>query len=226
MTSVRLAPGDQHVLSAHYFDIVIWRIVTDEDQTRIQYQNRILNDKSNLYFDTSPLFLATCRQTRLDRNFSVYGLEDILSEHPKYSKQELTPPSDGFVNAVSIKDDIIAAVSSFSILTLWRTDSEGSEIDFKLFMTFRYLGMKGSRGSSCSIAQDEDWIFCCNSDNAGSEELVIFDKRKAIQDGGGQSDDKSLILRREQGIKDCLPQQQGSKVFLLTQNYSLVAWNL
>ena len=116
---------------------------------------------------------------------------------------------------------MLSAVSSFSILTLWRTEGEGPEMEFELFMTFRYLGMKSIM--SCHITQDDDFIFCCNF---GDEELIVFDKRKAILDGGGHSDDNTLILRREKGFRKCLLPSRGSKVYLLTYDDSFVTWDL
>ena len=221
--SLRLVPGEQHVLSAHHEgDLVIWRIVKTTQQTEIQYQNRIVNTKATIYFDLSSLFLTTCRYRKFDRYLKVYDLKDLLSHHPKHDKkQELAPPSNGFVNSVSIKDKILTAVSSFSIITLWRTEGEGPDMEFELFLTFRYLGMKSI--SNCRISQDEDWIFCCN---AGDEELIVFDKRKAIKDGGGHSDDNTLILSRRKGFHRCLPHPRGSKVYLLTNDKSLVTWDL
>ena len=224
MDSVRLVPDEQHVISAHHNgDLIIWRVYTDKNQTRIKQQNRIVNDKGTIYFDISSLFLTTCRYSKFDRYLSVYGLKDLLSEHPQNYKQELWPPSNGFVNSVSLKDKMLAAVSSFSILTLWRTEGEGPEMEFELFMTFRYLGMKSKSITHCHITQDEDFIYCCNS---GDEELTVFDKRKAILDGGGLSDDNTLILRREKGFRECLLPSRGSKVYLLTYDNSFVTWNL
>ena len=223
MGSIRLVPCEQHVLSAHHGgDLVIWRISTDANQTSLLYQNRIVNDKSTIYLDISPLFMATCRYSKFDRFLTVYQLKDLLGEHPQNYKQELTPPSNGFVNSVSIRDKMLAAVSSFSILTLWRTEGEEPEMEFELFMTFRYLGMKSI--SNCHITQDENWIFCCNS---GDGELIVFDKRKAIEEGNAHSDDKTLILRRIKnlGINKCLIQPRGSEVYLLTNENSLFTWD-
>ena len=81
--SLRLVPGEQHVLSAHHEgDLVIWRIVKIAQQTEIQYQHRIVNTKATFYFDFSSLFLTTCRYRKFDRYLSVYDLKDLLCAWP------------------------------------------------------------------------------------------------------------------------------------------------